>query len=291
MRAARIPMVVVAVLAGGLALATAGPGKFPAPAKPLSSPWKTLEPGLELGTFQLLESHGEPGTATVHVVRIDPKNFHFTLLNASAPGEGTPRTAKDWCTRHGMIACVNASMYKADQSTSVGLMRGGGHVNNPHRSADNAVLAFDPFDVVSPSPHILDRSCDGDAAIADYGTVAQSIRMIDCDGKNVWAPSPKRWSTAAIGEDAGGHILFLHVRDALPVHDLVDGLMGLSLGITRLMYVEGGPESQVYVNGGGEEHEFIGSYESGFLENDDNNAPWPVPNVIGVARVLGTAGR
>ena len=32
------------------------------------------------------------------------------------------------------------------------------------------------------------------------------------------------------------------------------------------------------------ELELIGSYETGFLENDDNARAWPVPNVIGVVR-------
>ena len=84
-------------------------GKIPAPATPLAQPWRDLEPGLSLGTFLVNESNGA-STATLHVLRIDPGKFRLKLLNASAPGEGSTRTAKEWCTRHGLVACINAAM-------------------------------------------------------------------------------------------------------------------------------------------------------------------------------------
>ena len=280
----RIVVIGMLALAGTVALAAAPPAHFPAPAHPPADAWKSLEPGLELGTFSVTESHGD-SKATVHVLRVDPAKFKLELLNASAPGEGETRSAKDWCTRHGLVACINAAMYRDDQKTSVSMMKTRAHTNNAKETDDNALLVFD-----GGAPRILDRTCDQpEAALAHYGTVIQSIRMIDCDGKNIWAPQPKRWSTAAIGTDASGRILLIHARDPLPVHDLVDGLRALPLQLARLMYVEGGPEAQLYVHSGTQEDEFLGSYESGFWENDDNHAAWPIPNVVGLARVLGTA--
>ena len=288
MSSIRIAVFSILALAGAVALAAGpSPARFPVPARPPADAWNRLEPGLELGTFVVGESHGD-STATVHVLRIDPAKFSLTLLNASAPAEGTTHSMKDWCNRHGLVACVNASMYRDDEKTSVGLMKTRRHVNNPKVNGDNALLVFDG----PGGPRILDRACDGgDEAAAKYGTVVQDIRMLDCEGGNVWAPQPRRWSTAAIGQDSDGRILFIHARDPLPVHDLVDGLRGLPLHLTRLLYVEGGPEAQLYVAAGGEEHEFLGSFETGFWENDDNHDGWPVPNVIGVARVAGTNGR
>ena len=107
--------------------------------------------------------------------------------------------------------------------------------------------------------------------------------MISCDGRNVWSQQARKWSRSAIATDTSGNVLFLHVRTPFSTHDLIDILMDLPLDISRAMYVEGGPEAQLYARSGTQEYEFVGSYESGFNENHDNVHAWPVPNVVGVA--------
>jgi hypothetical protein len=165
------------------------------------------------------------------------------------------------------------------------MMRTRGHVNNPRLSKDNSILVFDPLREDVPSVRLLDRECDELAAsMAAYGTAVQSIRMVSCRGKNVWSQQPRRWSTAAIGVDTAGRVLFIHGRSPYSTHDLIDILLGLPIDLRRAMYVEGGPEAQLYVRAGGQEHEFVGSFETGFLESDSNGHAWPVPNVVGVAR-------
>ena len=206
-------------------------------------------------------------------------------MNASAPGQGRALTAKEWCARAGLVAAINASMYQADHRTSVSLMKTRSHTNNPRLSKDRAVLAFDRLDASVPEVAIVDRDCDDFETLRGrYGTLVQSIRMISCKGRNVWGQQPRRWSAAAIGRDAQGRVLFIHARSPYSTHELIDILMELPLGLERAMYAEGGPEAQLYVRSGGREHEWVGSSESGFREDDDNRAAWPVPNVIGIAR-------
>ncbi len=48
------------------------------------------------------------------------------------------------------------------------------------------------------------------------------------------------------------------------------------------MYLEGGPEASLHVQTPGKTVRRIGSYETGFNENDDNDRYWGLPNVIGV---------
>jgi hypothetical protein len=50
------------------------------------------------------------------------------------------------------------------------------------------------------------------------------------------------------------------------------------------MYVEGGPEAQLYVRGGGREVELVGSRGTSLFDSGDNQRAWPVPNVIGLVR-------
>ncbi len=246
--------------------------------------WRTLEPGLELGTFAG-SRQAELGDSRIRVLRIDPGRFELRLLNASSTEDGGPMTARGWARRHGLVAAINASMYQQDYRRSVSLMRTREHVNNPRVSKDRTVLAFDALVPDVPPVKIIDRDCeDLDEWTGRYGTLVQSIRMISCDGRNVWARQPRRWSTAAIGTDEAGRVLFVHVRSPYSTHDLIEMLMELPLGLTHAMYVEGGPEAQLYVSAGGEELEFVGSFESAVNEDDDNDHAWPVPNVIGVVR-------
>ena len=274
-----------AVLAG-LAGSPASPEARPAPA---GEGWRALEAGLDLGEFSAPGvGAGGSGAPRITVLRIDPVRFRLVLANASAMPDRRSRTAREWAAEKGLVAAVNASMYQADRLTSVSLMKTGSHVNNARLSKDKAVLAFDPVTDGVPRVQIIDRACqDFDALRTRYRTLVQSIRMVDCERRNVWSRQPKKWSTAAVGIDAAGRVLFLFARSPLSTRDFVDAILGLPIGLRNAMYVEGGPEAQLYVRAGDVEREMFGSFETGFFESDLNDRAWPVPNVIGVARVGG----
>jgi uncharacterized protein YigE (DUF2233 family) len=276
-----VPFLVLAMSAG---LALAVEGSKPAAPAGEAGGWLKLERGLELGTFPA-SVKSTAGDSQVRVLRIDPRRFDLRLLNASAPGQGEPLPAKEWCRRNGLVAAMNAAMYREDRRTSLSLMKTRDHVNNPSLTRDRTVLAFDPLAPGLPPVRILDRECDDfDALRGRYGSLVQSIRMLSCKGKNVWSQQPRKWSTAAIGTDGNGKVLFIHVRSPYTTHDLIEMLRALPLGLSRLMYAEGGPEAQLYVQGPDREYEFLGSAGSGLNGNDGIQMAWPIPNVVGVAR-------
>lgn len=270
----------LAVLAGALALGPEPPAR---PEREATS-WIGLDAGFELGEFPSRVG-SEDGDSMIRVLRIDPARYSLVLLNASAPGQGLSLTAREWSLRNGLHAAINASMFQEDLRTSVSLMRTRSHTNNPRVSKDMAILAFDRLDPGVSEVQIIDRECDDFGALRTrYGSLVQSIRMISCNGKNVWSPQPRRFSIAAVGTDGAGRVLFIHSRSPYSAHDFIDVLLGLPLGLRRALYVEGGPEAQLFVRGGGREYEFVGVYENTFMSNDDNPRAWRVPNVIGVAR-------
>ena len=241
--------------------------------------WQPLEPGLE--TVEIPGPTTTPEDGPITIVRIDPARFELKLLAASAPGEGQARSARAWAYRAGASAAINAAMFQEDHRTSVSLMRAGDHVNQRRLSKDKAVLAFDPTVSGVPPVRIIDRECENlDEGAARYRTLVQSIRMVSCDGRNVWAPSERRFSAAAIGVDRAGRVLFIHARTAWPVHDLVHALLAAPLSLAQAMYVEGGPEAQLFARGGGREVERLGDFESAGA----NVRAWPVPNVIAAIR-------
>ncbi|HTN52499.1 MAG TPA: phosphodiester glycosidase family protein [Anaeromyxobacter sp.] len=251
---------------------------------PSAAPWQRLEAGLELAWLD--GPPGAPGDGKILVVRIDPAHFELRLLNASAPGEGGLHTARAWAERTGAAAAINAGLYQADYLTSVSQMRSRDHVNQRRVSREKAFLAFDPLEPGIPAVRIVDRECeDVDRVTSRYGALVQSIRMVSCQRQNVWAESPRRASAAAIGLDGKGRILFVHARSAWPVHALVDALLALPLDLRRAMYVEGGPEAQLYVRAGKEELERVGAFES--APGAAPGEAWPVPNVIAAIRRTG----
>lgn len=247
-----------------------------------ASPWQPLEPGLDLGRFP--GPPGATGDGVVTVLRVDPTRFDLRLLNASAPGQGSARSAKGWAVRTGAVAAINAAMYQEDLRTSVSLMRTRGHVNHPRVSRDRAVLAFDPIKPGTPPFRIIDRDCDDlDGIGKGYGSLVQSIRLVSCQRKNVWTPSPRRTSAAVVGIDGAGRLLLVHARTAWPTSTLADALLAMPIDLQRAMYVEGGAEAQLFVAAGGKELELVGDFD-GIVSVAENREGWPVPNVLAVFR-------
>jgi len=247
--------------------------------------WRNLEPGLDLGLF-VAPKKSIVGDSLIKILRADPHFFSLKLLNASASKLRERYSVKKWVNQNSLIAGINASMYQKNQVSSVSYMKTGNHVNNTWLSKDKTILAFDPTEKKIPSVKIIDRECEDFQTLrGKYVTLIQSIRMISCKGKNVWAPQNKIWSTAAVGTDIQGKVLFIHVRSPYSTHDLINMLLQLPIKLKRAMYVEGGADAQLYINTGKEEHEFIGSYSTGSREHDGNSFSNPIPNVLGLKRI------
>ncbi len=240
-----------------------------------------LEPGLDLGLYS-----GPPGAAgdpRIWVVRIDPARFELRLLSAAAT-DSRPRTLRDWASGVGASAGINAGMFRTDGLTALGLMRTREHENNGRLSQRmKSVLAFDPEEPGLPAVALLDTACGEAPPLPPYGSFLQSIRMISCERQNVWAPEGRRASTAAIGLDGEGRVLFVHARSPASVHDLTDTLLGLPIDLRRAMYLEGGPEAQLYVRGGGDELERRGAFE-GSKGDERGGLAWELPNVLVAVR-------
>lgn len=234
--------------------------------------WRTLRRGLDHGTAAITSTIGD---RRLDVLRIDPSLNRFTMLIAAATN-AAPQTARQWADQHGLIAATNAGMFRVNR-LPVGYAKADGRVLQPSMSADRSIFTFD-----GASARLLDLSCDTFDPAAHENAI-QSIRMISCEGRNVWRQQPRIWSTACIAQDTAGKVLFLHARSPLSVHDFINAVRALPLGIARAMYLEGGPEATLYARGtNGETIERFGSYETGFNENDDNDRAWPLPNIIGV---------
>lgn len=257
-------------------VAPATPVPSPPPAPPADG---ALAPGFELGEITLPTPSFLGDVGVVHYVRLDPARVRLDLRVGNFDGRG-PRPAWMWADDDGpVVAVINAGMFEPDQ-TSTGYLADDGRVQTATWRKDyRSAFATDPVDPTAPAARVF--GCADAATITGaYRTVVQSLRLVGCAGENTWSQQPKRWSTALVGMDADGRILFLHTRAPYSMHDLVDLLLASPLRPVALHYGEGGPEASLYVRGPGVATTWVGSYETDFREADDNERAWAIPNVI-----------
>jgi uncharacterized protein YigE (DUF2233 family) len=239
--------------------------------------WEEADAGLFVAEFEYVFNN-DPYAITL--IKIDPGQYSFELLCATQYGKQSYST-KEWALKHQMLAAVNAGMFQQNGLTSVGFMKNFDHVNNPRLSSANAVLAFNPVEKNIPEIQIIDRECQNfDELRHKYQSFVQSIRMISCDGQNVWRKLDSKWSTLALGMDNQGNILFLFSRTPNSVHDFIEVLMSLPLSLKSAMYLEGGPQASLYLSTPKMTLQRDGAW--GNLEENSLQFSLPVPNVIGI---------
>jgi hypothetical protein len=243
--------------------------------------WQPLQRGVELAIIQTAVSGG---SGSLYVVRVDPRSAHLEVALASETGVA-PRTAGEWCQRAGLSVAINLGMFQSDQRSNVGYLRHGSHLNNGRWNGYRSVLAARPKDPSLPAFvwRDLDHST-AKAGFSEYEIVVQNLRLLANKGKNVWSPSGRRWSEAAVAADSEGHLLFIFSRAPYSMLDFNRLLVRLPLKVTQAMHVEGGPEASLSIHSGGINLDLCGSYETGFRDDDTNREQWPIPNVLGVAR-------
>jgi len=212
-------------------------------------------------------------------VRADLATFKLDVL-AQAIDDPTPRSALAWRDAFHLSAVINAGMFH-DSGAPVGMIVSDGTVRAKENSKMSGFLAWDPVTAADPPVVIAGRDCPGfdlDALRAKYHTVVQSYRLLGCDGQALPWKDPKHYSAAAIGLDRAGRIVFLHARAAVTMAELSVALSQHDL--TGALFLEGGPEASLVARGPEGELARVGSYETGFVENDGNTQFWTLPNVI-----------
>jgi hypothetical protein len=249
--------------------------------------WRTLEPGLDYGEFKAPRAT-KVGDSKIIVARIDPARFKLRIYSAHQLKTGRLPIDR-WMKRYNLTAAINAGMFEPNGRPN-GYTRIGNITLNPNRKSKyNAFLAIGPDRPGLPRATILDPSCDNVKILEKhYRVIMQGMRMVDCKGANLWKKSSRIWSTAALAVDGKGRILFIHSRSPWDVHDFNQILLELPMGVKRAMYLEGGPEASLAVNAAGFSILRIGSWETRFKENDNNDKPWALPNIIGVQRIDNT---
>jgi hypothetical protein len=255
---------------------------FPCWAEQSLNTWQKLDQGLDYAEFKsvLFPSSWD---SCVSVLRIDSRNYKFKYLVASEI-DSTSLPLSEWAKKYALTAVINAGMYAKDYLTHVGYSKNSGRVHNSRvLKTYKSVLAFDPEKTGLPEVRLMDLECEPFSSFKNkYRTLIQNIRMISCNRKNVWSQQPDKWSTAALGQDSTGRILFIFSRSPYSVHDFIEILLRLPIAISRAMYLEGGSPAGLYVTSGSIVIDKSGLEED--TEPADSRFPQALPNVIGIVK-------
>lgn len=246
--------------------------------------WQALAPGLEFRSIAARAASSHPG-APIAVLRIDPKRWEFAFVGVAEAGDSTLHTAREWCARYHLTAAINAGMYAVDQKTHIGYLRSAGRVDNPKRNSYQSLAVFAPAKPALPEFRIADLDAPGvsfDSLVGDYASAVQNLRLIKRPGLNQWSPQEKQWSEAALAEDNAGRALFVFSRTPFSMYEFNQELLAAGLGIVAAQHLEGGPEAQLYVESGGFQREWVGTFEGALSTADSAGVAWPIPNVLGL---------
>ncbi len=242
--------------------------------QPVEVKWQKIEEGLETAEITSPQK-SFLGDSRITVIRINPSRYTFKLIAASEYNT-MYKTAPEWCREKKLLGCVNAGQFNlTDGYSNMGYMKNYTHVNNPNfRKINNynSVLAFNRRDTSVTPIQIIDLKCRNWSQLQNmYDSFTQSISLISCSRQVVDNKQKGKWSMVLFGVDEKGNALWLFTRSPYTIRAFSEILLSLPLSIKNVMYLEGGPEASLYLNSNGKKIERMGSYETGFKEDDDNH--------------------
>jgi len=244
---------------------------------------ETLAPGLELLTIRPKRTAAvDTADRCLRALRADPAHFRVALGASARTGE--THNAERWAKLRSAVAVTNASMFHAG-GASTGLLVDGEVLTATINKKFGAFMAANPRAAGKSLVTMWGRGCPNgsiEALRRDYRTVVQNYRLLDCNGAAIRWADEKVYSAAAVGIDRSGRVLFIHLRAPYKMSEFTEMLADPATGLdlAAAMYVEGGPEATLYIKSGDRQALFVGSFETDFLESDDNKVAWPLPNVL-----------
>jgi len=245
--------------------------------------WDTLADGL---LYCVVDAPQKSilGDSKITIVRITPAKMEFSLLTATEYGR--PRSVCEWADTFDLNVVLNAGMYELSNGLiNRGFMKNYGHHNNALlRENYNSMIALNAKDSNAHDFCIIDLQCDPWHTVKnDYHCYAQGLRMIDCNGTGMgWNKRYQSCSMMVAATDALGNIYYIYSRSPYTHNEMIRFMIGMPYGLTNAIYIEGGPETSLYIRTGNRVVEKVGSYVSNTYATDNNMTFWALPNVIGM---------
>lgn len=220
----------------------------------------------------------------ISILKIDPNKADFEFKSA-IQNDKTMLCVADYAEKFDYNIVINAGMYDLRN-----YFKSKGLLINSAEYANNASLYpnYNMMICANPKAEGLPNFCIKDLTAEPWHTIkpkfesfSQGLRMIDSDGKPMsWNKRYQSCSQLIVAEDKKGMIYFIFTRSPYTQNTMIDFMVGM--GLRNAVYMEGGPQTSLFVDIDDYRIEKVGSYVSNTYPTDSNHEYWPLPNVIGV---------
>jgi hypothetical protein len=223
----------------------------------------------------------------VSLVKANPYILDIDVYSCTSY-DSIKRTAICWSQDFDLNVVVNAGMYNLINTYKAeGYLKSNNKINNSvFKESFKMFALFKSLDNPHLKPFIMidAENDDIELYLNKYSSVFQSIRMIDCNGKQVtWKPKRLIYSSMCVlGIDEKDNLLIAFTRTPMSANQMSKLLLHLPLNIKSAMYLEGGPEACLYIKTPDTVILKKGSYVSLTFPTDTNTRLWNLPNVIGI---------
>lgn len=226
------------------------------------------------------------GDSKLTMLKIDPKQAQFDLFTASGM-DSISRSVKTWADTMNLNIVFNAGMYDlAKPLISRGLLKNGSHDNQwAYKEGWNVMFAMNPVDSLNNMDAVVyDMECTPYDQIKDkYTSFAQGLRMLDCSGNPMnWKKRVQACSMLVCAHDNEDNLIILFCRSPYTHNQMIGFMQQFPVTLHNAIYMEGGPETSLYVHIGDFCLQKVGSYVSDTYAKDTNESYWRLPNVIGI---------
>ena len=243
--------------------------------------WKQISKGIEY-TKYTCPKKSIFGNNKIDIIKINPSFFNFYLISSTE--NKVLNNADFWIKKNKYNLIFNAGMFKLnDELIHKFYMRNYKSINNPILNYNaNGIIAFNPKFDNSPSFKIFDLKKENWSHIdSSYNTLIQGLRMIDSDGFPIyWKSQDQKCSMLIVSMDKCGNLYVIFSRSPYTQNSMTDILDKMPIELVDAIYLEGGSRANFVLNCNGFKIKRVGSYVSGYNENDDNDKFYPFPNFI-----------
>ncbi len=249
--------------------------------------WVELEEGLHY-IEKDAPRKDKVGDSKISILKINPEKFKFEILSATQ-FDSSSLCVVDWAEKHQLNVVINAGMYDLrNQLKSKGMLQNDEtYANNKNLyEGYNMIIAFNPLEKGLPNFDIIDLKCaDINVVKKQYASLAQGLRMIDCNGNPMsWNKNPQWCSQLIVAKDKKGQIYFIFTRSPYSHNEMIDFMLRFEEPLINAIYMEGGPQTSLFIDTKDDRIEKLGSYVSKTYQTDKNAEFWVLPNVIGIRK-------
>lgn len=254
--------------------------------KPIDySHWVTLTKGMQYREITA-PIKSEIGDSKISLVRMDKDLFEFDIYSATE-FDSLPRSVKAWAKKFKLNIAFNAGMYSQENTllSRAFLKSSEKHVNNPTIIEDfNLMMAMCPNVNHRENIEVLDLTCENfDQMKNEFDCYAQGLRMIDCNGKPMfWKKKVQSCSMIIAAEGTDNKFYLIFCRSPYTHNQMIEFMLKMPYGIRNAIYLEGGPETSLFIDVNEHHIEKVGSWVSETWESDENKHFWNLPNVVGI---------